>query len=215
MEYSLAIALEDFIPVVLSALGFVWLARRLAERAPAVGPLAGTGAALIVLGGFSKALWKLIIAATGADVSWLANSLFPLMAPGFLCLAWALWRGLRAGKTSAASVWLAPLAGSALALSAAAFIAFTKGGRGWVMILLAVTTLGNLLLSLQLIADSWRRGLLPAALLFAYNLATIFLQARMARMEQTIALQWIEQLNNTLSWAAFAAAVWFWRKETR
>jgi hypothetical protein len=31
-------------------------------------------------------------------------------------------------------------------------------------------------------------------------------------MEQTITLQWIEQLNNTLSWAAFAVAAWLWQR---
>ena len=212
MEYSLTIALEDFIPVALSALGFAWVARRLSQRTAAVAQLAWLGVALIVAGGFSKALWKLIIAVTGADVTWLANSLFPLMAPGFLCLAWALWRGLKANARDA-NLWLVPLALSLVALSAAAFSAFTKGGRGWVLILLLATTLGNLFVSVQLIADSWRRRLWLAAALFGYNLITIFVQARLARMTQTIALQWAEQLNNTASWAAFAAAAYLWQRK--
>ena len=212
MEYSLTIAFEDFIPVALSALGFAWVARRLSQRNVAASQLAWLGVALIVAGGFAKAFWKLIIAVSGADVTWLANSLFPLMAPGFLCLAWALWHGLKA-KARDTNVWLVPLALSVVALGAAAFSAFSKGGRGWVLILLAATTLGNLFVSVQLIADAWRRRLWWAAALFAYNLVTIFVQARLARMEQTIALQWVEQINNTLSWAAFAAAAYLWQRE--
>jgi hypothetical protein len=97
-------------------------------------------------------------------------------------------------------------------LGLAAYLGYVQGSRRWSLWLLMVTTLGNVLTSLQLIRHSWRHQLRVAAGLFLYNLLTIFLQARLARMEQTIALQWIEQLNHTLSWAAFAVAAWLWQR---
>jgi hypothetical protein len=212
MEYSVPMALEDFLPVVLSAFGFSWIAKALRRKQAAAGQLAWVGALLIVLGGFSKAAWKLIIASTGTDIVWMREALFPLMGPGFVMLAWALWRGLKARKFSAAQIWLVPLLLSLLALTAAAYLAMTQPNRRWSLLLLIVTTLGNVWASAQLIGSSWQRNVRGAALLFLYNLLTIFLQARLARMEQTIALQWLEQLNNTLSWAAFAAAAWLWQR---
>ena len=213
MEYSLPMALEDFLPVVLSALGFSWIAKALTRNQAAAGQLAWVGALLIVLGGFSKALWKLVIASTGTDIVWLRESLFPLMGPGFVLLAWALWRGLKGRKYTAAQIWAVPLLLSSLALAAAGYLAMTQANRRWSLLLLIVTTLGNVWASGQLIVNAGRRKAMGAALLFLYNLLTIFLQARLARMEQTITLQWLEQLNNTLSWAAFAAAAWLWQRE--
>jgi hypothetical protein len=212
MEYSITMALEDFIPVAFSAFGFFLIARALARQQAAVGSLAFTGATLIVLGGFLKALFKLIAASAGAQITWLSDSLFPLMSAGFVLMAWALWRGLQARPLSAAQVWATPLLIALLALGLAAYFGFVQGNRRWSLLLLMVTTLGNVLTSLQLIRHSWRHKLRAAAGLFLYNLLTIFLQARLARMEQTITLQWIEQLNNTLSWAAFAVAAWLWQR---
>jgi hypothetical protein len=212
MEYSIPMALEDFLPVALSAFGFFLIAKTLAGKQASVGQLAWLGAALIVSGGFSKALWKLVIAASGSDLVVLREALFPLMGPGFVMMAWALWRGLKERKFTAAQIWAVPLALSALALASAGYLAMTQANRRWSLLLLVVTTLGNVLTSGQLIWNAWRRDARPAAALFLYNVLTIFLQARLARLEQTIALQWLEQLNNTLSWAAFALAVWLWRR---
>ena len=213
MEYSLFMALEDFLPVVFSAVGFFFIAKTLARKQAAVGQLAWLGVVLIVLGGFLKAAWKLWIASTGSDIVWMSQSLFVLMGPGFVLLAWALWRGLKERKYSSAQIWTVPLLLSLLALAAAGYLAMTQPNRRWSLLLLIVTTLGNVWTSWQLIRNSWQRNLRGAAALFLYNLLTIFLQARLARMEQTIALQWLEQLNNTLSWAAFAAAAWLWQRE--
>jgi hypothetical protein len=213
MEYSITMALEDFIPVAFSAFGFFLIARALADKQAEVGTLAFAGATLIALGGFLKALFKLIAASAGQRISWLSEGLFPLMSAGFVMVAWALWRGLKEQRSSVAQIWTAPLLIALSALGLAAYLGFAQGNRRWSLLLLIVTTLGNVLASAQLIRHSWRRDQRAAAALFLYNLLTIFLQARLARMEQTIALQWVEQINNTLSWAAFALAAWLWRRK--
>ena len=43
MEYSLPMALEDFLPVVLSALGFSWIAKALTRNQAAVPDLGVIG----------------------------------------------------------------------------------------------------------------------------------------------------------------------------
>ena len=67
----LALALEDFVPVVLSFVGLVYVARWLKSQCTgATYGLALLSALLIGLGGFAKATWKLLYA-LGPEVSWL------------------------------------------------------------------------------------------------------------------------------------------------
>jgi hypothetical protein len=54
------------------------------------------------------------------------------------------------------------------------------------------------------------------AALFIINLVGVFLLNGLARMpEQTIALQWIEESINTVSWLAFAVAAYKIYQHTR
>ena len=91
-DYPLSLALEDFVPVVLTAVGMWFIVRFVAQRSPSDRALATTGAVFVVAGGASKATWKLIAAIDGADVTVLDRALFPLLTIGFGCLAVAMWR---------------------------------------------------------------------------------------------------------------------------
>ncbi len=95
-NYSIALALQDFMPVILSSVGLFYIAEMIAtaeahSRWPAL-----LGAWLVMLGGGTKAAWKLNIAATGANIVWMDNALFVLMTPDFIFLAYTLWRAQRA-----------------------------------------------------------------------------------------------------------------------
>ena len=67
--YSLALALEDFVPVVLSAFGLLVVARLARVRSASLGRVALLAASLIVLGGASRASWKVIVASGGPDIA--------------------------------------------------------------------------------------------------------------------------------------------------
>jgi hypothetical protein len=204
----LPLALEDFLPVILSGLGMFFLARLIVRLDRNCGHLASLGFLLITLGGFFKALWKLILAATDLHIAVLNNSLFIFMAPGFVLMAWAIWKTFNSGP-GGTPVWVVPVIIIVVGGGAAAISALSKGGRRWFFILLGVTTVASVTAGLLLAWQAWRRGLQLVALLFAFNLVTILFQASLVRLpHQTVALLWIEQINNTISWAAFAYAAW-------
>ena len=70
-------------------------------------------------------------------------------------------------------------------------------------------TIGNVTLSVLLIQQARRLGLTLAAILFLANIVIVFILSGLARIpEQTIALQWGEQILNTFSQGAFLYAAW-------
>jgi len=211
-QISLALALEDFLPVVLFALGLFFVARMIAAQNKTAGNLAYTGGVLITLGGVFKVFWKVIQAVGGGDIFWLNDSLFVLMSAGFVCSAWALWRSSK--PNSVVAVWLAPLILIAVFWTIAAYFGFVRSSRVWFFVLLGATTVFNIWLCGQLIFRSAKNGLWFAAALFATNIICAVLLSRMS--DQTITLQWIKQIINTISQGAFALAAWFlYTKSTR
>jgi hypothetical protein len=176
------------------------------------GQVAYFAAGLVTLGGLTKAVWKLVIAATGNDLAGLDDLLFVFLGPGFTLLSWALWNAqlLLAGKAVPQKIWLRPFAVIALfgvgAVSAGIFV---PQARYWVYILLTLTTFANLAAGILLIRQARRQQLAVAAVLFLFNLIAIFALSGMARIpEQTIALQWVEESINVLAQGAFAFAAW-------
>ncbi len=61
-QYGLDLALYNFLPVLFTALALFCIVRLAHALAPANEPMALLGAALVVLAGLCKALWKLILA---------------------------------------------------------------------------------------------------------------------------------------------------------
>ena len=212
LAFPLSLALFNFLPVALTGVALWFLTRYVASQDAAVGRLALLGSALILAGGLSKASWKLIAAATGTDLVWLAAALFPLLAPGFALLAVALWGavGRQFGRPVPAGLW--PIA---LALVGAAFLAAALRQwvfdlpRGWFLPLLVLASLGNLAASGLLIAVALRLRRWGTALLFAVNLLMIFALQPIAMMNpKTLAMHWLEQSLTALGTACFALAAY-------
>ena len=75
--------------------------------------------------------------------------------------------------------------------------------------LLGLTTIANFVTGGLAIRQGLQQGRRLVALLFAANLIAILMMTGMARIEpQTIPLQWIAQITNTISNAAFAFAAY-------
>ena len=214
-DVTLSLALYDFLPVLLTGIALWFLAGFVRQADSAGYPMALLGGALILAGGFSKASWKLILAATGVDLGWLASALFPLMAPGFALLAVAIWGAARRARARRPlidwrSAWL--LIGLAFTIAALRMWVLDIP-RGWFMPLLLLASLGNLIVSLQLIAMAffWRR---PAiAILVMVNLVMILaLQPIAMAVSRTTAMHWLEQSVTTLGAACLAVAAYrLWR----
>ncbi|GAA3617384.1 hypothetical protein GCM10022419_123510 [Nonomuraea rosea] len=195
MEYPLALALVDFLPVLAMAAGIALLVPYIALASGRFAArVALAGGVLVVLGGALKAVWKLLVAAGGPDVAWLAGAQFFLFGPGFALLAWA---ALSAGRTGAPLWALSSFAGAGVA---AALVT----GATWPLLL--VTTVCATILGVRLLLLSRH----PAGRsLFGFNLLGTYAMGLLAsRPDQTVALQWAEETLNTLTWAAFALAVW-------
>ena len=213
-EYTLALALEDFLPVIFSSLGLFWVSRLVGRDTPLLQKMATAGWLLVTIGGLLKATWKLTMALTQArtDIIWMDKGMFLWMAIGFTLLASALWYfdEKEDGRPHPPRPWLIPsiiLALTLVAILATGFPDFTIST--WRFILLGVMTLANVLMTILLIQLARRQGLNLAAALLLGSIVIVFILSGMARIpEQTIPLQWTEQLLNTSAQGAFAYGVW-------
>lgn len=215
-DFPLGLALYNFLPVGLTGLALWYLARLVRDLDPDRRFLAWAGGGLILLGGLSKAVWKLLASAIGTDLTWLGGALFPLMAPGFALLAAALWGAARRLRGRSAGSWpsRAALAAIALAVAAAAFRHWVlEVPRGWFLPLLTLASLGNLLASLLLIVTALGLRRPAIAALFGVNLGMIFALAPIAMANpKTLAMHWTEQSLTALGTACFALAAYLlWR----
>ena len=211
---SLPLALEDFVPVVLTATG-LWFVVSLVGRADrSAGRWAAIGAVLIVAGGLSRAVWKTVVATGGPDMTLLFAVLYLLLAAGYLVLAVAVWRGWqadtgRAGRSSRdprLRVWMPAAITLAILLPASAILA-PSGGRLLPILWLLAATIGSIATSLLL--ARWARGLGRPGIgwLFIVSLAVTLVLNGLARAsDQSETLQWVEQLVNTVNQGVFLVA---------
>ncbi len=201
----LLLALEDFLPVVLSAVGF-WILARVSSRIDrSAGHVVGFGALLIVAGGLTKPVFKLLLAfgAIEIEMLWLDDALFWFLAPGFLIVSAGLWRAARLDLKRAVGRgrWGVIAATGVLVAATAAAVA---GSEAWFLLLLTVATVGNVLMVVALVSWARDRRDRTAAMLFIGNLTLVFgLAAAAAVLEQTFAAQLGEQLVSTAAQAMF------------
>ena len=150
--FGLDLALINFLPVLFTALALVCIARLVRALSDGFAAMALLGAALVVLGGLSKALWKLILALGGPDLAILANALFPLMAPGFALLAFALGQAQRRTPTQGPPAWLLPLMLIGLCYGVAGWRSVALAiERGWFLPLMILASVANLTLTVLLL----------------------------------------------------------------
>jgi len=149
MEPNLALAIEDFLPVLLTFLALLWLGQMILSMHRSSGAVAAFGMALIVTGGALKAVSKLIWALFGNPVAWMDDSLFFLMAPGFACFAWALWSAQRSWfqKVSARYVWQVPVVVLLISGLGVTYATMSAGGRIWFFVALTTVVIMSTLMS--------------------------------------------------------------------
>ena len=213
-SYSVAVALFDFLPVLISGYALCRLARAVAARHRALAAIAWTAATLIPLGGACKASWKLIVATRGIEIDWLENLLFIALAPGFVAISYGLrharlaWRG---GVAPAAAtdprarlwLWLAITLAGALAAAL-----LRPDSRLWFFWLLGITTVANAALIVQAILASAWAGLRWPIACFAYNFLATLALSGLSRLPPGEATAWIQEGVNCSAQAALALGAW-------
>ena len=85
MDFTIEMALVDYIPVALFAIAAVILMRDLWNKSSLVNYIIfSLGMSSVAIAGACKATWKLIYAASKIDVSFLNKMFFPTQSVGFL-----------------------------------------------------------------------------------------------------------------------------------
>ena len=214
---SLALALEDFVPVILTAVGLAFVVRMIRREDDHAAHWAAVGTLLIVAGGLSRATWKLIVAAGGPDIVPLFLALYVFLATGYLLFVMALWRGWQAsnGRRARVPTWLPAAVVLAVLLPVTAILA-PAGGRILPLLWLFGATVGSIVTSLLL--ARWARGIGRPALgwLFLVSMVVTVVLNGLARAEnQSEALQWVEQLLNTVNQGTFLVAAIGLERATR
>lgn len=210
--YSLAVALFDFLPVLVCATGLWLFARALARRSPGLAQVGLAAALLIPLGGLCKASWKLRLAMGFGPLEILENLLFLCLAPGFLLLAFTMHRLRTRALTAPQTSLPMPLLLLALGLpwlGAWVLAQALPQGRAWFFWLLALTTLANLALVIEGIRCCRRTqaGLLPACSFALAFMVTLGLSG-LARLPPTEASAWIQEGTNLLAQSLLAFGLW-------
>ncbi len=183
--YPLLLALFDLLPPLAFLVGAVYYTcttRLLCSAGQA--RMATVGGALVFLGGFLKALWKLLYTTGTADITWMSEVQFLLAAPGFLALMITAIAVAREGRAAQAT----PLMAMAT----------------WKIPFLAVMTLAAMGLNGILTYACFRRGQRAAAAAFIVSFLCLVAMGAMASSEQTLARQWTEEITNATGQVAFA-----------
>jgi hypothetical protein len=193
-SYPLSLALQNFMPVIISAAALWNLVRMLTHDGAFAARAAGIATVLIVAGGAAKALWKLAMAAWSVDAPLLSGALFPLLAPGFGLLALAVLR-------MPARIRVLGVAVISVVLAVA--VAVAGGGGAWKMPLLTLLTAAMLACGAGLVLRARGQGdRIAAACVAFYVVASFALSGLAAAGAGTLALQWTEQIISTIGAAA-------------
>ena len=214
-NYTLSLALFDYVPVLLSAWGLSLLAGLLSRVIPDARRLLFGAVALVAAGGLCKASWKLIWALSRNDIGILSDLLFVLMMPGMVLLAFHVraasrcWQGAAAGAPLRNSLMvIVPVA--ALAVAAAVG---SPGSKTWFFILLGTASLANISMSGMLIRQSWHLQQRLTTGIFLFSILIILSLSGLSRISEGSApLQWLAECLNTLAHGSFALAVWRLRR---
>jgi hypothetical protein len=197
VEYTLPLAIFDAVPVVLAGIAYLWASRELTTD-QARRKVALVGTLLVVLGGSVKVIWKIVIAANGTDIAWLDDLMWPLLSAGLPLLGGALSSRVHVRTTVALVV---VVQGVLLALWLGTGLGAARG------LAIAVMTLSTIWIAVGLISRARRWDVGRAVPLVVANVSVAFILSGLARMEQTIALQWIEEVLNAGAQGALLVAV--------
>lgn len=193
-DFSVPMALVDFLPVILFAFAAVLLMKDLYRRMTQYAfALFAAGTINVFCAGFLKALWKLLYAA-GACNFYALNTLFlPLQSLGFLMAGAAMIIFVCGKKKALLSVAPVYFSGTA------------------VFLVMMVAGLGCMSISLAVIAGKKKKY--AAAVLFVLAFIFSLGMGYAARLDSAAAwVNWMEQGINIASQACLAAAAWMLHK---
>lgn len=190
VEYTVGLAILDFVPNIAFLVGALFLVRIvILNRGKPCSRMCMAGSLLVFSGGILKAIWKLLFTLGIADIQWMSQSQFILLAPGFFALLVTVILLAREKTVKASSITLAI--------------------APWKIPLLALMTISSLGAQGILTYISFKRkARLAAALFIVAVLCMLGMSGMASGSEQTVATQWIEESINSIGQISFAFACW-------
>ena len=210
-NYTLGLALFDYLPVIAAGFGLYLICKYCGSTAGYAGPWIIAIPAIALTGGTLKASWKLIWALEQVNIKWMSDQLFFFLASAYVLMTVFIVQTLRAGKRGehlAANWWMLPMTFVTAMVAGAAYLMLTTDGRSWNFMLLGVLSLANLVFLIALIAHSFQMSNRLAATAFIANLVLGYVLVGLARLEQTAELQWIEEILNLTNNTVLALGAW-------
>ncbi len=191
MEFTVPMALVDFIPVVCFALGGILLIRALHKKMSAAAfALFATGVINITCAGGLKALYKLLYAAGVCDFQPLNAMFFPVQSIGFLLAGLGILLMLVKKKKAA--------------VSAAAPAVFTGT---FVFVGLMVAGLGVLDTVLCILCNKLKKNWVMALFILSF-VCSLCMGYLSSQDFAEAAMNWIAEIVNTVGQASFLIGVW-------
>jgi hypothetical protein len=157
--------------------------------------MAMAGTLLVFLGGALKATWKLLYVTGTADIQWMSQIQFVLLAPGFLAMLVAIILVTRRQKARDKLPML--------------------GMAAWKIPLVATMTICSVGAQGILAYIAFRRSVRIAGALFALAVLCTLGMGGMASGEQTVARQWIEEIVNSVGQISFAVGSYLLYRDFR
>lgn len=208
MKFPVSIAILDYAPVIATLIGQVYILKVVKNRTSQFNLVFGiAGLAAVFSGGFLKATWKLIMAVHMIDYHWMENSLFICMAPGFCLMAFAVWNTSRVFyKKEESGGWWIPTFAILAFMGFSLYLAST--GRKWNLPLIALLTISYGIFSFMCFKTGRIINAGIWSWLFIISFIIALIMAGISRLEQTLAIQWLEESINTFGTSIFALAAW-------
>lgn len=217
-NYSIELALFDIVPLALSAIGLIFVAKTIALLNPKILTACYLSITFIILGGISKVTWKLLVASADINLMFLNNALFILMAPGFTFLTYCLWRTRQVilGQHISNKTWLIPIIITLFFSSVSLYLFVTfPSKRLWFSSLLILLTLANVLFIWHVARHCWQQCLKTSSVLFILSLIGVFALSALARIgDQNEAAQWTAELLNTFNQGCLLLGAWLLYRKT-
>ena len=181
-DFSVAMGLMDFVPVVFFGVSAVLLLRDLYDKmVKGAYALFSAGCINVFMAGFGKALWKLLYAAGICDFQPLEQMFLPVNSIGLLFVGLALV-GMLCFRRKTVMLSAAP--------------AVVSGSM--VFIMMMVVGLGGMCASLSIVAAKLKKKWLIA--LFSLSFVAAMAMGYMSSKDASLAwVNWVEQSINTVS----------------
>jgi hypothetical protein len=210
-NYTLGLALFDYLPVIAAGFGLYMICRYCAVLGQYDGPWIVVIPLIALTGGTLKASWKLVWALQQVNYVWMSDQLFFFLASAYVLMAAFVIANLHAWRKDRpldSLWWIFPGVIVAIVICLSLYLLTSTEGRTWSILLLSTLSLANLAFLATLIAHAWKRGNQIAVAAFIANLVLSYVLVGLARMEQTAALQWVEEFLNLANNSWLAVGAW-------